>query len=484
MRRLLCSGFLLSPLGRRALSVSPCPHTSPPSSPPPPPGLSASIGETTTSAATAAKPSGRVDPDGGGRSDCARPARRHFPGGPSRKGAGSTEPPRVARALVLEKTTRYEFEQQRYKCAALSEEDLRQLLALRGSNYGGLLERYHVHRKHVLHLISSLQESGVEVRVVKRHDYCEHDVSWADTIISAGGDGTLLLAASKVHDPRKLVIGVNTDPERSQGHLCLPVCYTTNMPLALRKLQKGDFRYLWRQRIRVETDGSGLGLVPVDLHEQQLSLAQHRSAHLAAAAKHAGTTLGLVGGPKRLPVCALNEVYIGESISSRRSHLPFTCAPRASYYELSVDGGPWEKQKSSGVSVCTGSGSSAWSYNINKIASQTVQDVLKIGATRFNSTCETADLCLSTLVMERYCSSLVFDPEEPQMFFSIREPIVNRVFSNSRPHGHATRMTIRSRCWDACLVLDGGTSFEFNDGAMATLSTHPDDALKSLHLDP
>ncbi|XP_061419311.1 NAD kinase 2, mitochondrial-like [Lethenteron reissneri] len=471
MRRLLCSGFLLSPLGRRALSVSPCPHTSPPSSPPPQPGLPASIGKTTTSA-TAAKPSGRVDPEGGGRSDCACPARRHFPGGPGRKGAGSTEPPRVARALVLEKTTRYEFEQQRYKCAALSEEDLRQLLALRGSNYGGLLERYHVHRKHVLHLISSLQEGGVEVRVVKRHDYCEQDVSWADTIISAGGDGTLLLAASKVHDPRKLVIGVNTDPERSQGHLCLPVCYTTNMPLALRKLQKGDFRYLWRQRIRVETDGSGLGLVPVDLHEQQLSLAQHRSAHLAAAAKHAGTTLGLVGGPKRLPVCALNEVYIGESISSR-----------ASYYELSVDGGPWEKQKSSGVSVCTGSGSSAWSYNINKIASQTVQDVLKI-ATDISGQSMPNDADFCRTVMERYCSSLVFDPEEPQMFFSIREPIVNRVFSNSRPHGHATRMTIRSRCWDACLVLDGGTSFEFNDGAMATLSTHPDDALKSLHLDP
>nr|XP_032826878.1 NAD kinase 2, mitochondrial [Petromyzon marinus] len=470
MRLLLCSRFLLSPLGRRALSVSPCPHTSPPPSPPPPspPGLAASIGEATSAAA---RSSGRVDAEGG-RSGCDGPARRHFPGGPGRRGAGSAEPPRVSRALVLEKTTRYEFEQQRYKCAALSEEDLRQLLALRGSNYGGLLERYHVHRKHVLHLISSLQESGVEVRVVKRHDYCEHDVSWADTIISAGGDGTLLLAASKVHDPRKLVIGVNTDPERSQGHLCLPVCYTTNMPLALQKLQKGDFRYLWRQRIRVETDGSGLGLVPVDLHEQQLSLAQHRSAHLAAAAKHAGSTLGLVSGPKRLPVCALNEVYIGESISSR-----------ASYYELSVDGGPWEKQKSSGISVCTGSGSSAWSYNINKIGCQTVQDVLTIAADiSGQSMPNDADFCRT--VMERYCSSLVFDPEEPQMFFSIREPIVNRVFSNSRPHGHATRMTIRSRCWDACLVLDGGTSFEFNDGAMATLSTHPDDALKSLHLDP
>ncbi len=33
---------------------------------------------------------------------------------------------------------------------------------------------------------------------------------------------------------------------------------------------------------------------------------------------------------------------------------------RASYYEISIDDGPWEKQKSSGLSICTGTGSKAW----------------------------------------------------------------------------------------------------------------------------
>lgn len=33
---------------------------------------------------------------------------------------------------------------------------------------------------------------------------------------------------------------------------------------------------------------------------------------------------------------------------------------RASYYEISVDDGPWEKQKSSGLNLCTGTGSKAW----------------------------------------------------------------------------------------------------------------------------
>lgn len=39
---------------------------------------------------------------------------------------------------------------------------------------------------------------------------------------------------------------------------------------------------------------------------------------------------------------------------------PFIFLHRASYYEISVDDGPWEKQKSSGLSICTGTGSKAW----------------------------------------------------------------------------------------------------------------------------
>lgn len=92
--------------------------------------------------------------------------------------------------------------------------------------------------------------------------------------------------------------------------------------------------------------------------------------------------------PRLLPVRGLNEIFIGESLSSRYLsssppcvHLlslvllclraePFSAwsaasggsplVHRASYYEISVDDGPWEKQKSSGLSICTGTGSKAW----------------------------------------------------------------------------------------------------------------------------
>lgn len=144
-----------------------------------------------------------------------------------------------AKVAVVTKTTRYEFEQQRYRYAGLSEEDFKQLLALKGSSYSGLLERHNIHTINVGQIVDSLQKEGIEVRIVKRGEYDEDTVRWADAIISAGGDGTMLLVASKVYDKNKPVLGVNTDPERSEGHLCLPVHYTHAFSEALQKLRKG-----------------------------------------------------------------------------------------------------------------------------------------------------------------------------------------------------------------------------------------------------
>ncbi|KAM9137968.1 NAD kinase 2, mitochondrial isoform 2-T2 [Pangshura tecta] len=375
---------------------------------------------------------------------------------------------RPSRVVVVAKTTRYEFEQQRYRYAGLSEEDLKQLLALKGSNYGGLLERHHIHTKNVEHVVDSLRNEQIEVRLVKRREYDEDTVRWADAVISAGGDGTMLLAASKVFDKFKPVIGVNTDPERSEGHLCLPVRYTYSFPEALQKFYRGEFRWQWRQRIRMYLEGTGINPTPVDLHEQQLSQEQHSRAHVNGRFHDQRSE---VSGPHLLPVRALNEVFIGESLSSR-----------ASYYEVSVDDGPWEKQKSSGLNVCTGTGSKAWSYNINKVATQAVEEILKIAKKH-----ESLNLPLSRELIQKvtneYNDSLLYSPEEPKMFFSIREPIANRVFSSSLQRGFFSKVCVRSRCWDACMVVDGGTSFEFNDGAIASILMNTEDALRTVLLE-
>ncbi|XP_036443931.1 NAD kinase 2, mitochondrial isoform X2 [Colossoma macropomum] len=376
-----------------------------------------------------------------------------------------------SKVAVVTKTTRYEFEQQRYLYAGLSEEDLKQLLALKGSSYCGLLERHNIHTQNVRQIVDNLQKEGVEVHVVKRGEYNEDTVRWADAIVSAGGDGTMLLVASKVFDKNKPVIGVNTDPERSEGHLCLPVRYTHAFSEALHKLRKGEFRWQWRQRIRMHLEGTGINPTPVDLHEQQLSLEQHNKAHRSSTESQHSTAHNSYTTPHLLPVRGLNEIFIGESLSSR-----------ASYYEISIDDGPWEKQKSSGLSICTGTGSKAWSYNINKLVEQAVEDVLRIGKVKTG-----LDIPLNREVIESvteaYNESLIFSPEENRLFFSVREPIVNRVFSNSRQRGFASKVCVRSRCWDACMVVDGGTSFEFNDGAIATISLHDEDSLKTVILE-
>ncbi|XP_050799766.1 NAD kinase 2, mitochondrial isoform X3 [Gopherus flavomarginatus] len=363
---------------------------------------------------------------------------------------------RPTRVVVVAKTTRYEFEQQRYRYSGLSEEDLKQLLALKGSNYGGLLERHYIHTKNVEHVVDSLRNEQIEVRLVKRREYDEDTVRWADAVISAGGDGTMLLAASKVFDRFKPVIGVNTDPERWQ----------------------------WRQRIRIYLEGTGINPTPVDLHEQQLSQEQHSRAHVNGRFHDQRSE---VSGPHLLPVRALNEVFIGESLSSRVNYK--SCKPsfkfslhRASYYEVSVDDGPWEKQKSSGLNVCTGTGSKAWSYNINKVATQAVEEILKIAKKH-----ESLNLPLSRELIQKvtneYNDSLLYSPEEPKMFFSIREPIANRVFSSSLQRGFFSKVCVRSRCWDACMVVDGGTSFEFNDGAIASILINTEDALLTVLLE-
>uniref|UniRef100_A0A8C0GSW5 NAD kinase 2, mitochondrial n=1 Tax=Chelonoidis abingdonii TaxID=106734 RepID=A0A8C0GSW5_CHEAB len=240
----------------------------------------------------------------------------------------------------------------------------------------------------------------------------------------------MLLAASKVFDRFKPVIGVNTDPERSEGHLCLPVRYTHSFPEALQKFYRGEFRWQWRQRIRIYLEGTGINPTPVDLHEQQLSQEQHSRAHVNGRFHDQRSE---VSGPHLLPVRALNEVFIGESLSSR-------------------------------------------SYNINKVATQAVEEILKIGE-------ESDDPIFVLTVTNEYNDSLLYSPEEPKMFFSIREPIANRVFSSSLQRGFFSKVCVRSRCWDACMVVDGGTSFEFNDGAIASILINTEDALLTVLLE-
>ncbi|XP_076340024.1 NAD kinase 2, mitochondrial-like isoform X1 [Tachypleus tridentatus] len=381
---------------------------------------------------------------------------------------------RPKKALILTKFSRYEYEKRRHP--DLSEEELIKNLEERGSDYQSLLHHHHIHTKNKDLVVETLRQHGIETSVVNRFGYTDANIEWADIIFTTGGDGTFLMAASKIHRQDKPVIGINSDPSRSVGHLCLPVKFTDCIPEAVEKLMNGQFKWTQRQRIRVTLKGEQAYTPPVELHNQQLQYPEYR--FIDCYQEQHNCQKGSVVTPDgcsnfvhKLPVMALNEVFIGESLSSR-----------VSYYELSVDGSPKVKIKSSGLTVCTGTGSTSWSFNINKLTPQCVEQLLKIVNEETGSALPLEDSKLVERITTRFNNSLIFDPSETLLAYTIRDPVVFGTGFSSKPRGFAKRIEVKSRMFDACLVIDGGLSFLFNDGAVATLDILEDDALRTVTL--
>ncbi|KAJ3605461.1 hypothetical protein NHX12_027507 [Muraenolepis orangiensis] len=101
---------------------------------------------------------------------------------------------------------------------------------------------------------------------------------------------------------------------RSEGHVCLPVRYTHAFPEALERLQRGEFRWQWRQRIRLHLEGTGINPTPLDLHEQQLSLEQHNQAHRITTLEGRRGTQGLQewAPPARIAVKCRTSLHFSE----------------------------------------------------------------------------------------------------------------------------------------------------------------------------
>lgn len=380
----------------------------------------------------------------------------------------------ASKAILLTKLTRYEYEKTHYP--NLSEEKFAQRLAHKGSNYKSLLLKHDNHKKSVENVSSCLRDKGIDTKVVTRSDYTKELVDWADVIFTTGGDGTFLLGASQVLDKNKPVIGIISDPARSEGRLCLSKALSFNFKEALEHLLNGQFRWKWRQRIRVTLTCRRSDAEGMEFHEQQLNLpelrfVEHLVEHIRSRRQADENDEPEVTA--MLPVRALNEVFIGETLSSR-----------VSYYEISKDGSPCIKQKSSGVTVSTGTGSTSWHLNINRLQEQSAVEILNIANAESNCYIDVNSQRLVSRICQRYNDKLNFDSSELKMAFTIRDPIINSVFPPCEPRGFAKTMLIRSRCFDASLVVDGGLSFMFNDGAVVRLEILPEDALRTVIMPP
>ncbi|XP_069690275.1 NAD kinase 2, mitochondrial isoform X2 [Periplaneta americana] len=367
----------------------------------------------------------------------------------------------LKRALLVSKMTRYELECLRYPDLSTSKREA----ALRKQcfDYDVLLQHHNLHKEFEHKVMKTLNDCGIETRTVNRSQYTQSNIDWADIIIPTGGDGTFLMAASRVHGNEKPVVGLNSDPSRSEGYLCLPVKYSANIKEAVDKLLKGEFEWLFRSRIRITLHGENLCSTPIELHEHVISPSysdiERKEDSMPTATENVTSEI--------VPVLALNEVYMGESLSSR-----------VSYFGLSLDNGVWTKVKSSGLCVSTGTGSTSWHLSINRITEQSVAEVMKLlGASQ-------SDSVLVKKVTDEFNKSLIFSCDK-RMSYTIRDLISAGVWPDPKglePRGYANRIEVKSRCFDGGLVVDGGVFFKFNEGTTATLEVHDCDALRTVKL--
>ncbi|WKX93495.1 hypothetical protein Q1695_011067 [Nippostrongylus brasiliensis] len=400
------------------------------------------------------------------------------------------------KVLIVTKITRYEFEKRVHN--NVDDKHLESLLRRRGSDFNMLLMKHQIHHSYLDTIQSELERAGMESKVVNRFDYTEDAVNWADAVMTAGGDGTFLLAASRVRQRNKPVIGINTDPQGSEGYMCLMrKLPKEHFRSALQRLLDGDFNWLYRQRIRITVNGDSQNgeVDSVQLHDVQLNrkpaTTRWMDSHITASSSVFHTNSATAASPDKeeliarklkkrqrnspemtsmeLPVLALNEVFIGESLSSR-----------VSYYEIQIDDGAMVKQKSSGIAICTGTGSTSWYFNINKLTEQCVAELLRITAEHCKVNLPVDDKQVVTDICTKFNQQLIFEPDSPRMAFTVRDPIFNATFSPTTPRGFAEKIRVKSRGYDAHLVVDGGVSYRFNDGTEAIVEVREEDALQTV----
>ncbi|KAJ9573650.1 hypothetical protein L9F63_008991, partial [Diploptera punctata] len=211
----------------------------------------------------------------------------------------------IKHALVVSKMTRYELECQRYPDVdkSLQEEWVRR----NTHEYDMLLQRDYLHKEFEKTVVQALYECGIEARTVKRAEYTQDNIDWADIIIPTGGDGTFLLAASRIWGNQKPVVGFNSDPSKSEGFLCLPVKYSTNVTEAIKKLQRGQFQWLFRSRIRITLEGENIDTKPMDLTETKINPTSSDIERVENIAQELEAPVGKSKESVVLPVLALNE---------------------------------------------------------------------------------------------------------------------------------------------------------------------------------
>ncbi|XP_014235737.1 NAD kinase 2, mitochondrial isoform X1 [Trichogramma pretiosum] len=364
------------------------------------------------------------------------------------------------RVLVLTKVSRYMIE--KLHNPNLSEEELKRKLIERDINFDAILGGHNRNEATAKKTIDTLKSLNIDFRVKSRYNVDIDSINWADLVIPVGGDGTFLMASNLMNSNSKPIIGINSDPEFSEGFLLLSRKHSSDIPGIFERLRSGNFEYLMRSRVRTTLIGENIWRTPFHMHDQSSSLGGkfYISHHNSTIPK------GKLPKTRRIPWLALNEVFIGESLSARISIL-----------HIGANGGKLQKVKSSGMCVSTGTGSTSWYRAINCLNPQVVQDVLSSAGLKDQTNSDIEKICSD------FNSKIQFPADELQLSYTIRDMILKPskpTPEHTFPRGFTKKLTIRSQCYDGGLVIDGGIAIHFNAGTTAVLETLKEDALRNI----
>nr|VZI11084.1 unnamed protein product [Spirometra erinaceieuropaei] len=193
----------------------------------------------------------------------------------------------------------------------------------KGKSYASLKSAHNFQNSVLAELTRCLRAYDVEVRVVDFKHYDFSDAEWSDLIMSVGGDGTFLSAASKILSRDKVIVGLNSRPVSSEGSLCTANWWYQCIPEFIDRLMLGKFRRFWRQRIRLqlapyvaplETQHPEL----INIHNISLNAPSARTATKAGEAETPSCSENRDSAPltRTLPIRALNEVFVSTCMSA------------------------------------------------------------------------------------------------------------------------------------------------------------------------
>ncbi|CAI4231954.1 unnamed protein product [Auanema sp. JU1783] len=328
--------------------------------------------------------------------------------------------------VIVQKTTRWDWEQEKNPNFCLTQ--LSEYLRRRGEDVDKMLRTDRQQKKAVDEIANRFKQNGVEAKIVSRHELSSW-LSWADLVISAGGDGTFLSAAAAIKNEQIPIIGINTDPRGSEGHFCVDGKHPPHD--LIERLMNGKFQWTHRSRIRVTLLNR----------------------------KHEGDNKCIL---------ALNEVFVAEDE-----------AARVSSYDLAIDDQPLMRQKSSGLIVSTGSGSTSWYMATNRVEDQTVSTILETMQS-MGINIPGVRQKLSQEISKRINSKIPFDPQTPNFAYCVRDPIFNETFKKTAVRGFARKIFLKSRCHKGFLVLDGSEKIPFDSGAEVLLEIFPTDSIRTI----